>query len=590
MVTVYTVYSRLTVNGATNKVIEVLCLMEMLRLVSQRKRRIFSRVQDILVKSRKQFETDAVIERFDEIMDFVEQTLVLWDVEKNWIEKMCLLVDEAVMNIIRYAYPRHTTGRIHLSLIHTDLALQVDIFDYGVPFDPTMHPNPDTTSPLDERPVGGLGIHFMRKMLDVFQYRREGDTNHLTLKLNLRRGDSAFASMRRIDDGANPVRVLMAVGDRKVRQALLNHLDNERFILVQADTPERLEKVVESETGIELVLLEEGLAEGDVLEIVRRIKKRQQVACVYAILLSDRENQESCIDNSAIDDYLPRVFSSSLLNQRLNIAARVLGYEKRLLEQRESHHAALENMWAWQNNVVSELSEASEYIKTLLPPEQDTPLRIRWRFSPRSFLGGDLFGCHWLDEEHLLLYVLDACGHGFRAALFAVAVQNLLLSRVVPELDWRDPAMILSRLNNAFPMERFRRMYFSMWVGIYHRHDRALCFSSGGHPPAVLVNSTASAEPPTLLTTGSMALGCMPDARYDSREIKVDEGAQLYVYTDGLIGNSKEDGSSLTRTDLTNLLMQQAGGEGVDDLLNRICRELYKGRMEDDFCLVSVQF
>lgn len=146
-------------------------------------------------KAEKQFETDAVLERFESVMDFVESTLEMWEVERIWIDRICLLVDEAVMNIILYAYPGHV-GRVGLSLQQDGGAIQVHIRDTGVPFDPTRYPDPDVTLPPSARPVGGLGIHFIRKMLNIMEYRREGSCNHLVLKMNTGGGENGSRDER----------------------------------------------------------------------------------------------------------------------------------------------------------------------------------------------------------------------------------------------------------------------------------------------------------------------------------------------------------------------------------------------------------
>ena len=59
------------------------------------------------------------------------------------------------------------------------------IADSGKPFDPLEDaPVPDVDAPIDERPIGGLGIYLVRNMMDDMQYRREGDRNYITLVAN----------------------------------------------------------------------------------------------------------------------------------------------------------------------------------------------------------------------------------------------------------------------------------------------------------------------------------------------------------------------------------------------------------------------
>ncbi|NIR17477.1 MAG: SpoIIE family protein phosphatase, partial [Desulfobacterales bacterium] len=81
----------------------------------------------------------------------------------------------------------------------------------------------------------------------------------------------------------------------------------------------------------------------------------------------------------------------------------------------------------------AELSEAADYVKSLLPPPIVTgPVRADWRFVPSASLGGDSFGYHWLDEDHFAIYLVDVSGHGVGAALLSVSVINALRSHTLP--------------------------------------------------------------------------------------------------------------------------------------------------------------
>jgi sigma-B regulation protein RsbU (phosphoserine phosphatase) len=92
-----------------------------------------------------------------------------------------LALEEWVVNVISYAHPDPAEHRIELQFWRQPDSLRVTIEDDGVPFDPTAQAEADTTLALEHRQVGGLGIHFIRKTMDRFSYRREGDRNIVTL-------------------------------------------------------------------------------------------------------------------------------------------------------------------------------------------------------------------------------------------------------------------------------------------------------------------------------------------------------------------------------------------------------------------------
>ncbi|MGH7846312.1 MAG: ATP-binding protein, partial [Candidatus Binatia bacterium] len=60
--------------------------------------------------------------------------------------------------------------------------VKAEVEDDGQPFNPLEAPEPDTTKPLNERTIGGLGIHFARKLVDGFEYKRQGDRNLMAMK------------------------------------------------------------------------------------------------------------------------------------------------------------------------------------------------------------------------------------------------------------------------------------------------------------------------------------------------------------------------------------------------------------------------
>ena len=93
-----------------------------------------------------------------------------------------LAVDELLVNIISYAYPEKK-GDIELSFSIDNATLIIRIVDWGVPFDPLIIEEPDTQASVEDRPIGGLGILFVRKIMDDVHYHREDERNVLALSV-----------------------------------------------------------------------------------------------------------------------------------------------------------------------------------------------------------------------------------------------------------------------------------------------------------------------------------------------------------------------------------------------------------------------
>ena len=92
-----------------------------------------------------------------------------------------LALEEAVSNVMLYAYPDTDNGQVLIEAIKTKDEISFVISDSGVPFDPTKASEPDITLPAEDRPIGGLGIHLIRQIMDSITYARKDDRNILTL-------------------------------------------------------------------------------------------------------------------------------------------------------------------------------------------------------------------------------------------------------------------------------------------------------------------------------------------------------------------------------------------------------------------------
>ena len=96
-----------------------------------------------------------------------------------------LALEEAVTNVILYAYPEGTDGVAEIEAKAYGNTLTFILSDRGQPFDPTAREEVDITAGVDDRPVGGLGIHLVRSIMDSVRYERRDGKNILTLTKNI---------------------------------------------------------------------------------------------------------------------------------------------------------------------------------------------------------------------------------------------------------------------------------------------------------------------------------------------------------------------------------------------------------------------
>jgi len=123
------------------------------------------------------------VTRFSSFMKSVTEKL---GIETSLARKLRLAVEEAVVNVINYAYPAGTEGDVTIKMMSDGNKLHCQIIDAGVPFDPTAKKKVDTTLSVEERQIGGLGIHLVRELMDSINYEREDGKNILTLTKNIK--------------------------------------------------------------------------------------------------------------------------------------------------------------------------------------------------------------------------------------------------------------------------------------------------------------------------------------------------------------------------------------------------------------------
>ncbi|NDC80403.1 MAG: ATP-binding protein [Verrucomicrobia bacterium] len=91
-------------------------------------------------------------------------------------------IEEILTNIIKYGFDEEGIHPIHITFRHNQGQIEMEFEDRGREFNPLEIEQPDLDTPIENRQLGGLGIHLVRQMMDEAKYRREGDKNILMLR------------------------------------------------------------------------------------------------------------------------------------------------------------------------------------------------------------------------------------------------------------------------------------------------------------------------------------------------------------------------------------------------------------------------
>jgi serine/threonine-protein kinase RsbW len=132
-------------------------------------------------KKIKHFIIENQVNEITLLAEEVEKLSVTWGLNQSLAMNINLVIEEAVTNIIFYAFTDDKKHQIKITISIKNNKLTIKIADDGIPFDPLLHKKPDITSTAEERAVGGLGIFLISQMMDEIHYTRDKNQNILTL-------------------------------------------------------------------------------------------------------------------------------------------------------------------------------------------------------------------------------------------------------------------------------------------------------------------------------------------------------------------------------------------------------------------------
>ena len=121
------------------------------------------------------------VEQIAMLPEFVETVAREAQLDHEAVFNLNLALEEAVSNVIMYAYPEGTEGIVDIDAMVDGKRISFVITDSGKPFDPTAKEEVNINTGMAERPIGGLGIHLVRTIMDTVSYERKGENNILTI-------------------------------------------------------------------------------------------------------------------------------------------------------------------------------------------------------------------------------------------------------------------------------------------------------------------------------------------------------------------------------------------------------------------------
>ncbi len=220
-----------------------------------------------------------------------------------------------------------------------------------------------------------------------------------------------------------------------------------------------------------------------------------------------------------------------------------------------------------------ELEVASTIQKSIVPrkfppfPERNE-FEILAEMIPAKEVGGDFFDFFLIDDERLGFVIGDVSGKGVPAALFMAVSRTLLKATALSGVP---PEQCIEQVNRLLASESISNMFVTVFYGILNTRTGEVAYCSGGHNPPFILRHDGRVE--ATETTGGLVLGVFGKATYKAKQIMLQSGDGLFLYTDGITEAMNRDNNEFTEERLQKCL-EQFNASALSDIIQGVIGEV----------------
>ena len=339
-----------------------------------------------------------------------------------------------------------------------------------------------------------------------------------------------------------------------------------------------LEKLQEN-PDIRMVISDINMPEMDGLTLLKKInEKYPEVIAIIVSAYGDMNNIRAAMNLGAFD------FVTKPINfEDLNITIDKTLHHIQNLINSEKTKVKLEG-------ILHELNVAAEIQNSILPKIfiNDKNIKLHAKMTPAKEVGGDFYDFFWINGGKLGMVMADVSGKGVPAALFMTVSRTLFRAHAFNRESSQET---MTAVNNALQKDNSNMMFVTTFYGILDIKTGILQYSNGGHNPPYIIRHDGKVEP--IAPIGDPALGVIESEGYQSKEVTLQPGDLIFLYTDGVpeATNAKEE--YYTDQRLVETLLQYKDLDPAE-LINTISSEVSKFAagfpQSDDITMLAVRF
>jgi sigma-B regulation protein RsbU (phosphoserine phosphatase) len=284
----------------------------------------------------------------------------------------------------------------------------------------------------------------------------------------------------------------------------------------------------------------------DGIEFCRSFKALDREGYGYFILLTSKSGKEEVAEGlqCGADDFLSKPVNGIELRARLTAGERIVKMQSDLLDQKRIVSETLEQLRKVHDSLNQDLIEAKKLQQSLVREKhrQFSNAALSFILHPAGHIGGDLVGYFPISKREVGFFAIDVSGHGVSSALMTARLagyltspspeQNIVLTHgpqdsVVP----RALGDVISDLNRIVLDEMETEHYFTVILAIADMETGVVNLCQAGHPHPLVKRKNGLIEQDG---PGGLPVGLFPKAEFDEFQIKLNEGDQLILASDGV--------------------------------------------------------